>query len=81
MTAGASRPGGDDAPGPCTTVAARHCPLCGQPNGCAVARAGTFDTPCWCAEVRMSPAALASVPASERGRACLCASCATGGAR
>ncbi|MFO1304418.1 MAG: cysteine-rich CWC family protein [Burkholderiales bacterium] len=53
-----------------------RCPLCGEPNACAPARSGSFDTPCWCASVRFDPAALAAA-AGKPG--CLCAKCAGGG--
>lgn len=51
-----------------------RCPVCGSANDCGVA-AGR--TECWCFGVTMSPAALASIPDAARGRACLCAHCAT----
>ncbi len=57
---------------------AHACPLCGQANGCAAARTGSFDTPCWCTEVRFNPALLARVPASQQGKACICRACAEG---
>ena len=56
---------------------ASTCPLCNGSNECAVASSGNFDTPCWCSGVTMDPAALARVPETERGRACLCRKCAT----
>jgi len=34
--------------------------------------------PCWCADVKVDPAALARVPEAERNCSCLCRSCATG---
>jgi hypothetical protein len=53
-----------------------RCPLCGQPNACAPAASGRFDTPCWCAGVAIDAQALA---AAERNRdACLCPACAQG---
>ncbi len=55
---------------------AHACPLCGQPNACAAARTGTFDTPCWCADVTFTPALLARVPEAQRGTACVCRTCA-----
>lgn len=55
------------------------CPLCGAPNRCAVAAEGSFAVDCWCASVRISAQALARVPEPLRGKACLCAACATGG--
>jgi hypothetical protein len=51
------------------------CPLCGEPNACAPAKSGSFDTPCWCTSVRFDPAALA---AANGRQGCLCAKCATG---
>jgi hypothetical protein len=54
------------------------CPLCGEPNDCRAAMSGSFDQPCWCAEVTVDPAALARVPEAARNRACLCRRCATG---
>ena len=61
-------------------LAAHHCPLCGGPNGCAPAASGSFATPCWCRTARISPEVLARVPAEQRGRACLCARCASAAA-
>lgn len=59
-------------------IAAHACPLCGQPNGCAAARSGSFNTPCWCTDARFAPALLARVPEPQRGRACICRACAKG---
>ncbi|MDO8276791.1 MAG: cysteine-rich CWC family protein [Burkholderiaceae bacterium] len=56
------------------------CPLCGGPNGCAqvAPRAeGAEAPPCWCMNVRISPQALARLPAAARRRACICQACAT----
>jgi len=53
------------------------CPLCGEPNECAAAKFGTFDVECWCANAKVSEAALARVPEALRGKACLCALCAS----
>ena len=64
-----------------TTPDPTRCPLCGQPNGCAmeIAKAtGQPQAPCWCAQVRIDPAALAALPPQAKGRACLCRACATG---
>ena len=60
---------------------AATCPMCGQPNGCAMAggRGAAQDCEsCWCREVRIDEAVLAQLPDADRGRACLCRSCATG---
>ncbi|MCL4762596.1 MAG: cysteine-rich CWC family protein [Burkholderiales bacterium] len=52
------------------------CPLCGGPNVCAPAHAGSFAAACWCADATIDPDAIARVPATMRGRACLCPRCA-----
>lgn len=56
-----------------------HCPLCGQPNRCAMELAsasGQPQPPCWCTEVDFSPVLLDRVPAATRGQACICRACA-----
>jgi hypothetical protein len=54
-----------------------RCPLCGEPNACALARPGAApDDPCWCRDERFPPELLARVPAPARRRACLCRACA-----
>lgn len=57
-----------------------RCPLCGQPNQCAmeVQRAtGVTQPPCWCTQVNFDAALLARVPAEAQRRACICRHCAT----
>jgi hypothetical protein len=44
-----------------TVVDPARCPVCGASNGCAMAAGG--DGKCWCVDVRMSPEALARIPA------------------
>jgi hypothetical protein len=51
------------------------CPLCGGPNGCAVAAAGSFEAACWCAGAAFPPALLQRLPDGSRGRACICRGC------
>jgi hypothetical protein len=60
-----------------------RCPLCGDDNRCAMARApdASACADCWCAAVRIDEHVLARVPAAAIGKACLCRSCATGDAR
>lgn len=56
------------------------CPLCGQPNRCALQAeraTGVAQPPCWCNEVTFAPALLARVPPEARRRACICHACAT----
>ena len=55
---------------------ANLCPLCSQPNQCALMQ-DARTTDCWCMHVRVAPVALAAVPGQERGLRCICANCAT----
>ena len=61
---------------PLTPLPNFRCPLCGEENDCAAARTGSFDAPCWCRAVVISPDTLACVPAAQRNRACVCKRCA-----
>ncbi len=57
-----------------------RCPLCGQPNLCAMemARAtGTQPGPCWCTDLRFDPTVLDRIPAAARRLACVCQACAS----
>ncbi|MGZ8993995.1 MAG: cysteine-rich CWC family protein [Burkholderiaceae bacterium] len=54
---------------------ASSCPLCGEPNQCAMASAGAEALPCWCTRAAFSAALLASVPPSAKGRFCICQRC------
>ncbi|HMS07380.1 MAG TPA: cysteine-rich CWC family protein [Burkholderiaceae bacterium] len=56
-----------------------RCPLCGQPNGCAMACDGKAQTPCWCTKAVFSAELLARVPEAARRKACICATCAAQG--
>jgi len=49
------------------------CPICGGPNECGGAM-GTDQ--CWCSTVKISPEALAAIPADARHRICVCPRCA-----
>ncbi len=51
------------------------CPACGQPNQCAMA-GGADPQGCWCMQTPVSRAALARLPAQERGQRCICPVCA-----
>ncbi|MDD4944148.1 cysteine-rich CWC family protein [Rhodoferax sp.] len=58
----------------------QNCPLCGQPNQCAmeIERAtGIKQPPCWCSQTVFSADALNQIPDAARGKACLCAACAS----
>ncbi|MDP2770321.1 MAG: cysteine-rich CWC family protein [Giesbergeria sp.] len=56
------------------TPFATQCPLCSQPNQCAMAH-GKPAAECWCMHGGVSPAALASLAPQERGQRCICPSC------
>ena len=65
-----------DAPTEAATAAwAQQCPLCHQPNQCALAQ-GRPPEECWCMRTPVAPAALAQIPAAERGQRCICPVCA-----
>ena len=59
------------------------CPLCGQPNACAMATPQTATQgaeavhagPCWCTRVHFSADLLKQVPEAARNKACICAAC------
>ncbi|MDF2938946.1 MAG: hypothetical protein K0Q90_4319 [Paenibacillaceae bacterium] len=50
------------------------CPLCGQPNGCAIP-AGEDPYDCWCMTARIPQDLRDRVPADRRGKACICRNC------
>lgn len=54
-----------------------RCPLCGEPNLCAMASAapGERPPPCWCRAEPFPPDLLAAVPEQSRRKACICQSC------
>ena len=61
-------------------VDATRCPVCGEPNRCAVELAHETGLPqaeCWCMQTDFSVDALSMVPDAARGVACICARCAT----
>jgi hypothetical protein len=61
-------------------IDAGACPLCGQPNQCAMEIAKHTGQPvaaCWCVNVSFSPELLAQIPAAAQRKACICQACAT----
>lgn len=59
------------------------CPLCGEPNRCAMEQqrlTGQPQPPCWCTQVDFSAELLARVPAEAARKACICAACAAASA-
>jgi len=61
-----------------TTTHAQNCPLCGQPNQCAMEvelATGIQQPPCWCTQVQFTPELLGRIPEAARDKACICAAC------
>lgn len=61
-----------------TSVDPSRCPVCGQPNRCAMELAretGEKQPPCWCVTAVFTPELMARVPAAAQGQACICAAC------
>lgn len=54
------------------------CPLCGTPNGCLNLGDKDTELTCWCDDpaIRFPEQLLAQIPAGERGKACVCRTCA-----
>ncbi len=50
------------------------CPLCGQPNHCALPP-GAND--CWCKHIQIPIRHLIRIPSTHIGKACICQTCAT----
>lgn len=62
-------------------IDAGRCPLCGEPNLCAMEQARLTGQPtcgpCWCTQATFAASLLAQVPEQARGKACICARCAS----
>lgn len=57
-----------------------RCPLCGGDNRCAMEiekATGIPQAACWCMDAAIDPATRAQIPPAARGKACICAACAT----
>jgi len=52
-----------------------RCPLCGEPNDCALCTTGAAKTQCWCVGQEFPARLLARIPESSKNRACICRSC------
>jgi hypothetical protein len=57
------------------TCSTAHCPLCGGPNGCPLARPGTDPAGCWCHQTEFPESILARIPPEARDVACVCHAC------
>jgi len=58
----------------------QRCPLCGVENQCAMElerATGQKQPPCWCTEQTFGVDVLARIPKMARGKACICAACAS----
>lgn len=51
-----------------------RCPLCGEPNRCAMLK-GEAD--CWCRRVTIPREVIERIPPEAKGVACVCERCAT----
>jgi len=58
------------------TPAQNICPLCKQPNQCALAQTANTASQCWCMRVKIAPEILAQLPPAQKNLACICATCA-----
>jgi hypothetical protein len=57
-----------------------RCPVCHEPNVCAMEMAkasGTKPEHCWCFDAVFTPAVMDLVPDQAKGKACVCATCAS----
>lgn len=50
------------------------CPLCGGDNACARAADPSAQN-CWCSNINFPTAIFEQLPAEEKNRRCICASC------
>ena len=60
---------------PKTHSDAGRCPLCDNPNYCALCTTPACKDPCWCAKVKIPDELLARVPVELRDKACICENC------
>ena len=54
-----------------------RCPLCGHDNSCAMAidNDQVKASACWCTKTKVPPQLIATVPAEQKGKACICMDC------
>lgn len=52
------------------------CPICGGPNACAAAAAGSTAVKCWCIDEQFDAELLARIPDELKRVACICRNCA-----
>jgi hypothetical protein len=54
------------------------CPICGQPNQCALSNPATATQQCWCFTAEIAPEARARISDDALNKACICQHCASG---
>ena len=62
------------------TIDPTLCPICQEPNFCAMETAkasGTKPQRCWCMDAVITPEVMDLVPDQAKGKACVCAKCAS----
>jgi len=60
----------------CNTDDTGICPLCGEPNNCAMAECDKVsDMPCWCKSEEFPLGLLNRIPKDVRNLACICQNC------
>ena len=62
------------------TIDPTRCPICHEPNVCAMEKAKATDTKperCWCMDAVFTPEVMDLVPEQAQGKACICAKCAS----
>lgn len=60
------------------TIDPTRCPICHEPNVCAMETAkatGTKPQRCWCMDAVITPEVMDLVPDQAKGKACVCAKC------
>ena len=65
-------------PSPLGPLREPQCPICGGPNGCVPAAAGSFEVNCWCKQATFNADLVARVPLDLQRKACICRRCAEG---
>ncbi len=68
-----------EAPTSATLPSPVLCPICGEPNECAMEiekTTGEKQPPCWCTRVDFTADLLARVPMEARNLSCICNRCA-----
>ena len=60
------------------TLTPSQCPLCHEPNACAMEVAKATDQPvqrCWCVDAVFTPDLMERIPNNAKGMSCVCLQC------